>query len=311
MIRSYALTLAAVTLRLYIPAALISGFSFEAAYPAISWLCWVPNLIVAEWIIRRHAARSTRLTASRIASGSMLVGIGPIDYAQAARKEAMSEENRAPMRRRDLLALIGAASGGATMYQAMTTLGFAAESPYAGPIRLDGDPKGASVLVLGAGLAGLVAALELRRAGYRVQVLESEPRAGGRCWTIRGGDRITDIDGASQTCAFDQGQYFNPGPWRIPHHHKAILDYCKRFGVALEPFIQVNHNAYVHARGAFGGRPQRFRHVQSDFNGHVAELLAKATNQNRLDDRGHAPRTRSGCSKRCGSGAGSTTTTPM
>jgi len=196
----------------------------------------------------------------------------------------MSEDNRAPLRRRDLLALIGAASGGATMYQAMTTLGFAAESPYAGPIRLDGDPKGASVLILGAGLAGLVAALELKRAGYRVQVLESEPRVGGRCWTLRGGDRVTDSDGASQTCAFDQGQYFNPGPWRIPYHHKAILDYCKRFGVALEPFIQVNHNAYVHARGAFGGRPQRFRHVQSDFNGHVAELLAKATNQNRLND---------------------------
>ena len=108
----------------------------------------------------------------------------------------MSEGNRAPLRRRDLLALIGAASGGATMYQAMTTLGFAAESPYTGPIRLDGDPRGASVVVLGAGLAGLVAAIELKRAGYRVQVLESEARAGGRCWTIRGGDRITDIDGA-------------------------------------------------------------------------------------------------------------------
>ena len=51
----------------------------------------------------------------------------------------MSEDQRTPMRRRDLLALIGAASGGATMYQAMTTLGFAAESPYTGPIRLDGD----------------------------------------------------------------------------------------------------------------------------------------------------------------------------
>ena len=195
----------------------------------------------------------------------------------------MSEDQRTPMRRRDLLALIGAASGGATMYQAMTTLGFAAESPYAGPIRLDGDPRGASVVILGAGLAGLVAAIELKRAGYRVQVLESEARAGGRCWTIRGGDRITDIDGQSQTCGFDQGQYFNPGPWRIPHHHKAILDYCKRFGVALEPFIQVNHNAYVHAQRAFDGKPQRFRHVQSDFNGWIAELLAKATNANRLD----------------------------
>jgi monoamine oxidase len=39
----------------------------------------------------------------------------------------------------------------------------------------------------------------------------------------------------------------------------------------------------VHAQGAFGGKPQRFRHVQSDFHGYVAELLAKATNQNKLD----------------------------
>jgi uncharacterized membrane protein len=53
MMRSYALTLAAVMLRIYIPAAIISGMSFEAAYPAISWLCWVPNLIIAEWLIRR------------------------------------------------------------------------------------------------------------------------------------------------------------------------------------------------------------------------------------------------------------------
>jgi len=196
----------------------------------------------------------------------------------------MSEDQRTPMRRRDLLALIGAASGGVTMYQAMTTLGFAAESPYAGPIRLQGDPKGASVVILGAGLAGLVAAIELKRAGYRVQVLESEARAGGRSRTIRGGDTISEIDGTTQRCEFDRDLYFNPGPWRIPYHHKAILDYCKRFGVSLEPFIQVNHNAYVHARGAFNGRPQRFRHVQADFNGYVAELLAKATNRNRLDD---------------------------
>ena len=56
------------------------------------------------------------------------------------------------MRRRDLLSLIGAAAGGGAMYQAMTSLGLAAESPYRGPIRLEGDPKGASVIILGAGL---------------------------------------------------------------------------------------------------------------------------------------------------------------
>jgi len=54
MIRSYALTLAAVTLRLYIPLSSAAGVPFETAYQAISWLCWVPNLIVAEWIIFRR-----------------------------------------------------------------------------------------------------------------------------------------------------------------------------------------------------------------------------------------------------------------
>jgi monoamine oxidase len=185
--------------------------------------------------------------------------------------------------RRALLARIGAVAGGAAMYQAMTALGVAAESPYTGPIRLDGDPRGASVLILGAGLAGLVAALELKRAGYRVQVLEYNARPGGRCWTIRGGDRITELGGETQECGFDQGQYLNPGPWRIPYHHHAVLDYCKRLGVALEPFVQVNHNALVHNRAAFGGRPQPYRAMMADYHGGIAELLAKATRQNRLD----------------------------
>ena len=56
------------------------------------------------------------------------------------------------------------------------TLGHAAESDYRGPLVLDGDPKGASVLVLGAGLAGMAAAYELRKA----------PR-------MRGGDRYVEL----------------------------------------------------------------------------------------------------------------------
>jgi monoamine oxidase len=186
------------------------------------------------------------------------------------------------MRRRDLLALIGAAGGGAAMYLAMTGLGHAQESDYR-PVRLEGDPKGASVLVLGAGIAGMSAAMELRHAGYKVQVLEYNSRAGGRNWTIRGGDTYTELGGAVQHCAFADGLYFNPGPWRIPYHHRGMLDYCKRLGVALEPFIQVNYNAFLHAKDAFGGKPQRLRAVQADFQGHVAELLAKATQADKLD----------------------------
>jgi monoamine oxidase len=82
--------------------------------------------------------------------------------------------------RRRLFSMIGAAAGATVMYNAMATLGFAAQSKYAGPIKLQGDPKGATVLILGAGVAGVTAALELRDAGYRVQILEYGERAGGR-----------------------------------------------------------------------------------------------------------------------------------
>jgi monoamine oxidase len=186
--------------------------------------------------------------------------------------------------RRDLLSLIGAFSGSAAMYHAMTSLGFASDSGYKGPIKLEGDPNGASVLILGAGLAGMTAALELRKAGYRVQILEFNSRPGGRNWTLRGGDSFTELGGVTQTCEFEQGLYLNPGPWRIPYHHRAVLDYCRRLGVALEPFIQLNHNAFLHAAGAFGGAPQRVHDIKTDFQGQVSELLAKAAQQGKLDE---------------------------
>jgi uncharacterized membrane protein len=57
MIRSYALTLAAVTLRVYLPSSQLAGIPMTAAYPVIAWLCWVPNLLIAEWFVRsRHSS---------------------------------------------------------------------------------------------------------------------------------------------------------------------------------------------------------------------------------------------------------------
>ena len=53
MIRNYALTFAGVMLRIWVPVSSAFGIDFTAAYIAIAWLCWVPNLLVAEWIIRR------------------------------------------------------------------------------------------------------------------------------------------------------------------------------------------------------------------------------------------------------------------
>ena len=52
MIRNFALTFAAVTLRLYLPPVFVFGLPFASSYAVISWLCWVPNLLVAEWIVK-------------------------------------------------------------------------------------------------------------------------------------------------------------------------------------------------------------------------------------------------------------------
>jgi uncharacterized membrane protein len=54
MLRNFALTFAAVTLRLWLPVLGLAGLSFEAAYPVVAWLSWVPNLMAVEWWRRRR-----------------------------------------------------------------------------------------------------------------------------------------------------------------------------------------------------------------------------------------------------------------
>lgn len=187
--------------------------------------------------------------------------------------------------RRQLFETIGKAGGLVALYQSMTALGHAAETQFHGPPVLSGAKKGATVVVLGAGLAGMLAAYELAKAGYKVQILEYQTRAGGRNYTLRGGDSHTEIDGTTQQVGFAPGNYLNPGPWRIPHHHRTLLHYCKALGVALEPFIQLNHNAYIHNTDALGGKPIRYKELATDFKGHISELLGKSLNQGALDDK--------------------------
>ena len=132
----------------------------------------------------------------------------------------MESDAGAALSRRELLRMIGVTAGSAAMYQAMSSLSLAADSPYKGPVDLQGTPKGATVLILGAGMAGMTAAYELRNAGYQVEVLEYNGRAGGRNWSLRGGDTYTELGGATQHCEFDKDLYINPGPWRIPFHRE-------------------------------------------------------------------------------------------
>jgi monoamine oxidase len=183
--------------------------------------------------------------------------------------------------RRTLLERIGAVGGAGAAYLAMEAMGLAIPTPAgAENFRLPpSSGNGRSVVILGAGIAGLVAAYELQRAGYRVTVLEARDRVGGRVWTVRGGDRIVQMGRPDQRAAFDRGLYFNAGAARIPATHNVILGYARRFGVQMETFVNVN-------RGAgwdFGGKVHPERRMVNDMRGHLAELLAKAIDQHALD----------------------------
>jgi len=57
MVRNFALTFAAVMLRVYMPASAAAGIDFDVAYPIVAWLCWVPNLIVAELAFNGHSGK--------------------------------------------------------------------------------------------------------------------------------------------------------------------------------------------------------------------------------------------------------------
>ena len=61
MLRSYALTFAAISLRLQLPLYMgAMGMEFYDAYRIVSWSCWVPNLILIEWLIQRQQASNTQ-----------------------------------------------------------------------------------------------------------------------------------------------------------------------------------------------------------------------------------------------------------
>jgi len=95
-----------------------------------------------------------------------------------------------------------------------------------------GEPK--RVVIIGAGIAGLVAAYELDRAGHEPIVLEANQRVGGRVYTLRG---------------FAPGLYGEAGAMRIPRVHDLTLGYCERFGLKLRPFVMGNPKALVYVAG--------------------------------------------------------------
>jgi monoamine oxidase len=100
---------------------------------------------------------------------------------------------------------------------------------------LDGRAgRGKRVVVLGAGIAGLVAAYELKQQGHEVIVLEAQNRVGGRILTCR---------------EFAPGLSAEFGAMRIPRSHDLTLRYCAKFDLPMRPFVMSNPKGLVHICG--------------------------------------------------------------
>jgi monoamine oxidase len=202
----------------------------------------------------------------------------PPHCARAGHRDDMT------LSRRGLIHQVGKVGGVAAAYRTMAAMGLlAVPSAYAGPPALPPGNR-QRIVIIGAGIAGMVLAWELRKAGYAPVILEARARPGGRNWSLRGGDEVRE-NTSVQRVEWDRGEhmYFNPGPARLPYHHEGILAYCRELGVALEVMSNDNRGALMQSDTGFDGRPQRNREVIDDIRGYIAELAAKAIDRDALN----------------------------
>ena len=104
------------------------------------------------------------------------------------------------------------------------------ETNHDSPGALSGTQPSKRVVIIGAGLAGLVAGYELKRAGHDVTILEARNRVGGRVLTLR--------------TPFSDGHFAEAGAARIPPDHDMTIGYANHFDLTLDPFYP-NSGLYV------------------------------------------------------------------
>ncbi len=199
--------------------------------------------------------------------------------------------------RRNFLQAVGVGTSAGVMFATMGALGLAPTAAAATPRQAAWRPPAMSdftltgrsskkVVIVGAGPAGLASAYELRKAGYKVTVLEARHRPGGRTLTVRSGDSETDTDGVTQTARWDKDIYMNCGAGRIAQW-MVTMDYLRELGVPYEVFTNANADAYIYNEktGATPGNPMRYRTAKADVFGYTSELLTYATDQGALDQK--------------------------
>ncbi len=115
-----------------------------------------------------------------------------------------------------------------------------------GLVKTLGTARPKKVIIVGAGLAGLAAGLELKRAGHEPVILEAQQRVGGRVYTLRD--------------PFTAGLYAEVGAMRIPRAHSLTMAYIEKFGLKTNDFTMDNPNAYYY----IGGRKVRAHEAKQD-----------------------------------------------
>ena len=128
------------------------------------------------------------------------------------------------------------------------------------------------VIIVGGGVAGLVAAFELLRQGHDPLILEAQKRVGGRVYTLRD---------------FAPGLYAEAGAMRIPAVHDLTLEYCRLFGLELRPFVMGNPRTLVHldgqrlTMGEADSQPERlpFQLAEHELGRTYTELWDEATRE--------------------------------
>jgi monoamine oxidase len=155
--------------------------------------------------------------------------------------------------------------------------------------------NGKHVVVIGSGVGGLTTAYELlaNNSDVKVTVLEARDRTGGRCLTLRTGDTLTEdknsdlysSPGETQVVRFehpvgDNEPYLNAGPGRIPSSHKRLLDYLRRFGVAVEIYVMASEsNMSQMSGGPEGDKPIVNRQLTHNTRGWIAEMVYQHAEQ--------------------------------
>ncbi|MVA61638.1 NAD(P)-binding protein [Agrobacterium vitis] len=182
-----------------------------------------------------------------------------------------------------------------------------------------GFGKGKSVAILGAGVAGLTAALTLARSGFSVQVFEADSRYGGRSLTVRptnehykswwfknypGTQEFSEmyVDRYQETadspapdlqiCQFMDDAwaakkyagnpvelYLNAGPGRIPSNHVNLIALCQEIGVSLEPYFFQSMSNLMQSKDFNNGAPVSFAQVTFSLYSEMAAMMYKVTKE--------------------------------